>query len=79
MAEDGPEREVRENAEEERERAWASVMSQVWEAMSEPERREWRAEERREEELLMRREMWAKQERSDSSWVDDSADGYIDC
>ncbi|KAJ7862581.1 hypothetical protein B0H14DRAFT_2575248 [Mycena olivaceomarginata] len=79
MAEDGPEREVRENAEEERERAWASVMSQVWEAMSEPEQREWHAEERREEELLMRREMWAKQECSDSSWVDDSADGYIDC
>ncbi|KAJ7897594.1 hypothetical protein B0H14DRAFT_2557597 [Mycena olivaceomarginata] len=74
MAEDGREREAREKAEEERERAWASVMSQVWEAMSEPERREWRAEERREE-LLMQREMWAKQELSDSLWVDDSADG----
>jgi hypothetical protein len=68
-----------EKAEEERERAWASVMSQVWEAMSEPERREWCAEERRAEELLMQRKMWAKQELSHSSWVDDSADGYIDC
>jgi hypothetical protein len=54
-------------------------MSQVWEGMSEPERCEWRAEERREEELLMQRKMWAEQELSHSSWVDDSVDGYIDC
>jgi hypothetical protein len=59
--------------------AWDFLISGALEAMREPERRQWLADQRKEEELRMRWEVSARHDVPDGSWVDQSTEGvYVD-
>jgi hypothetical protein len=71
--------EQEQQREQELDQAWDFLISGALEAMRKPERRQWVADQMKEEELRMRWEVSARHDVPDGSWVDQPTEGvYVD-